>query len=360
MIDGLGPRRIAHLLERFSSPRCVLEAPLPELISVSGISEKMARTIAGFDRWSDVDRVFRVASERGMGWITPLDDAFPERLLEIYDTPPILWTLGDPSILKRPMVAVVGTRRAATYSTNLAREWSEKLVQAGFVVVSGMASGVDHAAHQGALASGKTVAVLGSGVDWIYPRESTDVYKSIVSGGGVLLSPFLPGSRPVRGNFPARNRLISGLSLGVLLVQSGMKGGSMRTARMALEQNREVFTVPHDIHRTFSMGGHHLVRAGEAQLVTSVEGLISELPPMETPDGRRLSAAETAYQSRLPVLSELETSILTILEKDTVHVDRIARKLAIPVHRLSVLLTDMELEGWIRHLPGGRVEKLQG
>ncbi|MEX0594166.1 MAG: DNA-processing protein DprA [Balneolaceae bacterium] len=358
MVHGLGPRRTACLLDHFSTPRSVLEAPLPELEAVKGISEKMARFIVDFDRWDDVDRVFRVAKERGIDWMTPADEIFPDPLLQIYDTPPILWSIGDPSILKRPMVAVVGTRRAATYSTDLAREWSMKLAQAGFVVVSGMASGVDHAAHQGALSAGETVAVLGNGVDRIYPRESTDVYKAMTSGGGVLLSPFLPGSRPVRGNFPARNRLISGLSLGLLLVQSGMKGGSMRTARMALDQNREVFAIPHDLHRAFSEGGHYLIKSGEAKLVGSLEDVISELPPMEQPDGPNLEAVEVALQSRLQLLSEVENSILALVDDEKLHVDQISRTLDLPMHRLSAHLTGLEIQGLIRQFPGGHIKRL--
>lgn len=358
MIGGLGPRRLAQLLEQFSTPRSVLEASLPELISVNGISERLARSIIGFDRWGKVDRIFSNAKEKGIGWMTPPDDIFPEPLLEIFDTPPILWTIGDPSILKRPMIAVVGTRRAATYSMDLAREWSMKLARSGFVVVSGMASGVDHAAHQGALSTGETIAVLGNGVDRIYPRESTDVYRSIVSGGGVLLSPFLPGSGPIRGNFPARNRLISGLSLGLLLVQSGMKGGSMRTANEALDQNREVFAVPHDLHRAFSDGGHYLIQSGQAKLVYSIGDVTSELPPLEQSGGQSVSAVEVAMQSRLRLLSDVEQSILSLLEKESLHVDRICRALELPVHRLSALLTGLELQGWIRHLPGGVIERV--
>ncbi|MGM0505944.1 MAG: DNA-processing protein DprA [Bacteroidota bacterium] len=358
MIGGLGPRRIAQLLKRFSTPRSVLDAPLPELISVNGISEKTAKSIAGFGRWEEVDSTFFNASEKGIGWMTPPDESFPDPLLEIYDTPPILWTRGDPTILKRPMIAVVGTRRAATYSLDLAREWGRHLARSGFVVVSGMASGVDHAAHQGALMAGETVAVLGNGVDRIYPRESTDVYRSISSGGGLILSPFLPGSRPVKGNFPARNRLISGLSLGVLLVQSGMKGGSMRTESMALDQNREVFAIPHDLDRAFSDGGNYLIRSGQAKLVSSLRDVTVELPPVAQPSGSSLPVVEVARQSRLQRLSDVEQSILSLLGDDTLHVDLVCRTLELPMHRMAALLTDLELQGWIRRFPGGMIQKV--
>lgn len=360
MVKGLGGRRIARLLDRFHTPEAVWNASLDDLLSIPRFPEKVARALIRFDDWNGVDRVFEQASRQGIQWVSLSDDSYPMRLAEIHDPPPLLWALGDLSLLQRPMVAIVGTRRAARYSMDLAREWGEELARFGYVVVSGMAEGVDHAAHQGALRAGKSVAVPGCGVDRLYPVTSRDVYNQMVEGEGAVVSPFLPGSNPERGNFPARNRIISGLSLGVLLVQSGVKGGGMLTARMALDQNREVFALPHDLYRHLTKGGHQLIQSGEAKLVTEPSELTSELPPIEKPDGGWTNANTAARSWKRDQLSEMEQQVLDKLSMDEWSLDRLGRELGLPPHTLASLLAGLELDGWVRSIPGGRIALVGG
>jgi DNA processing protein len=278
--------------------------------------------------------------------------AYPALLDEIYDPPLVLYCRGRPDVLARPAVAIVGTRRPTYYGLQMAQGLAQDLGRRGVVVVSGLARGIDSAAHRGCLeAPGPTIAVLGCGIDVVYPREHHQLSRQI-AGEGLLISEFPPGTSPAPQNFPVRNRIISGLALGTLIVEASEYSGSLITARLAMEQNREVLAIPGNLTSPQSFGPNYLIKQG-AKLVQVWRDIVEELPAEVR---HAILAKEDARPKRPPELDFLtaeESRILETLAYDhATHFDVVVGKTGASVPRLSELLLRLEMQGRIRQVPG--------
>jgi DNA processing protein len=361
MTPGIGPRAAAKLLERFGSAEAVFGASRAELealrLKPETIESIMARDL--FERaGAEIERVHALGAE-----ILLLDDGvYPALLREIFDPPITLYLKGAwEACLDAPCVAMVGSRRCSTYGQNSALMLARDLAERGVTIVSGLARGIDAAAHRGALeAGGRTVAVLGTGVDQIYPREHKRLAEEIISGGGALVSEFPLETPPAPQNFPYRNRVISGLSLGVLLVEAAENSGSLITARLAMEQNREVFAVPGNITSKNSFGTNYLIKGAGAKLVQQWQDIVQELPPdiaarLLPPAQKEREAEGGAEQlSLVPEnLTAQEHALLKLLSADAaVHLDTLAEATRLSVPELTSALLALEMRDLIRQLPG--------
>lgn len=290
-----------------------------------------------------------MASLRGCA-ITLADDEYPALLREIIDPPLALYCRGDRQLLRKPAIAVVGSRRASPYAINAAQHLARHLTQAGLVVVSGLAEGVDSAAHQSALAAeGSTIAVLGTGVDVIYPRSNTRLFRSIESRG-LIVTEFAPGTPPLACNFPIRNRVISGLCLGTIIVEATSRSGSLITARLAAEQGREVFAVPGSIFSPGSEGTHRLIQYG-AKLVHDIDDVLDELPA----HAYKRTTKDDVVLPESPLREVLEVFSLD----DGLHIEAAATKLGQLVETIAEPVLQLELGGWLRALPGARYVRVR-
>ncbi|MBQ2848901.1 MAG: DNA-processing protein DprA [Thermoguttaceae bacterium] len=302
-VDGVGPLTAERLIEYFGSASEVLRASRRDLERVDKVGPTLARKISQAREACDVEALIRFCEENGIEIVALRDVRYPARLREIDNPPRLLYVRGSFAPEDRTAIAIVGTRGATRYGLDQARRLGRELAEAGFTVVSGLALGIDGAAHRGALeVGGRTLAALGGGVAKVYPREHEDLAR-LVANSGAVLSEYHPLTSPLAGNFPARNRIVSGLSLGVLVVESPLRSGSLITARLAAEQNREVFALPGPVDRETSRGCHQLLREG-AGLVESVEDVLAALPPFERPqkrtktDGRRETGDRVAKNSK--------------------------------------------------------------
>jgi DNA processing protein len=282
MTDGLGPRRIWRAVNASGSAERVLSLPLTQLEGLKLPAAAAQSIVSGHSR-AEAEKEWKRVQEGGGAIITPVDEAYPERLREIFDPPTVLWIRGNPALLAQPGIAVVGTRHPTPYGTGMAEMLSRDLAAHGLVILSGMARGVDTAAHRGAIEArcggepGKTVAVWGTGIDVIYPKENKKLAEQILECGGAILSEYSMGTFPAPQNFPIRNRILSGMSVGVLVIEASENSGTRITARCALEQNREVFAVPGNVTSQNSWGPNTLIKQG-AKLVATWEDVWEELP----------------------------------------------------------------------------------
>ncbi len=348
LIPGLGSVRLKKLMEHFDSPRRILESSPGELMKVEGIGREYAGRIAGYKKIADAKKEFSLAAESGVKIITIDDEKYPERLKQIYDPPLVLYINGDILPEDESAVAIVGTRYPSFYGRMVAEELGRQLAVRGFTVVSGMARGIDSAAHKGAVSvKGRTIAVLGCGVDVAYPPENADLMKEIASCGAVM-SEFPFKTKPDRGNFPRRNRIISGLSMGVVVVEAAKSSGSLITASFALEQGREVFAVPGKVDSPRSIGTHRLIKEG-AKLVHDVEDILEELAPgaRQNPPGRGAGTG-----ARTVSLSPDEEKVYGLLSSEPVHVDDLSRESAMSASSVLSILMVLEVKGLVKQLPG--------
>ncbi len=278
LIPQLGPVRSSRLLKAFGSAREIWQAPESALAEVEGFGLKLAAQVARARSAINPETSWQRVCTAGYHAVLQHEPGYPPLLREIYDPPLLLYYEGNLEVLHQSCLAVVGSRRHTAYGREIAYKFAARLAALGFTVVSGLARGIDTWAHRGALAvKGATAAVLGCGLDFCYPPENRMLRQAVQQRGGVVLSEFPPGSEPLPAHFPRRNRLISGISLGALVVEAGEKSGALITASFALEQGREVFAVPGSIASPFSRGCHLLLRDG-AKLVDSVESILEELP----------------------------------------------------------------------------------
>ena len=357
-IDGLGIRGCHKLIQHFGSPQAAYMASLTELESC-GVPARVAQAIFAQAALKDAEREVQEIAKADCELIAYDNEAYPPLLKQIPDAPLLLYVKGDVKVLSQYAVAVVGSRRPSAYGSSVAHRLAHDLAQRQMVVVSGLARGVDSAAHRGALeAKGKTVAVMGSGIDVMYPRENKKLADEIAKSGAVI-SEFPLGTGPTPENFPIRNRIISGLSLGVVVVEAAEYSGSLITARLALEQNREVFAVPGNITSAQSFGPNHLIKQG-AKLVDQWMDVIEEftaevrmqlLPPMETSDGEPMGAqAATLFEASLT--PDQKAVFETLRADQTSFVDEIVVAAKIPHPRVLAALLELEMNGLIRQLPG--------
>lgn len=357
-IDGLGVRSAHKLMAHFGSPQAAYMASLTELESC-GLSAQVAQAIFAQAGMRDAEKELETAAKAGCQLVTLSSDEYPPLLREISDAPLVLYVHGDARLLSRHAVAMVGSRRPTAYGSSVAHRLASDLAQRGLVVVSGLARGIDSASHRGALeAGGKTIAVLGSGVDVIYPRENKSLAKKIMESGAVI-SEFPLGTGPTPQNFPIRNRIISGLALGVVIVEAAEYSGSLITARLALEQNREVFGVPGNITSAQSFGPNHLIKQG-AKLVDQWIDVIEEFPAairMQLLPAGEASEGEPAG-AQTPSLFETslnpdQKAVFEALRADeALFVDSVFGSVPLPHPRVLVALLELEMTGLIRQLPG--------
>ena len=356
---GLGPTKARKLVEHFGSPEAIFAASLTAL-EFTGIQAVSAQSIAtGKSAELAREEIARAASA-DVTLISLDDPAYPPRLKEIYDPPPILYVRGAVDILSRPGIAMVGTRHPTPYGSGMAERLACDLAAQGLVIISGMARGVDTASHRGAItAKGKTVAVFGTGVDVIYPKENSRLSEQILALGGALISEFSLGTFAAPQNFPIRNRILSGMSVGVLVVEAAEYSGTRITARLALEQNRDVFAVPGNVTNKNSWGPNTLIKQG-ARLVATWEDVWEELPqevrlaltPSASPESSSASSASLFPEEGLP---PNEKRILTLLKADeATHIDELVEKLESEMSSSEIFaaLFELELTGKIRQMPG--------
>ncbi len=337
---GIGPKRFYKLLRHFGSAQRAWEAEDRELAEVLG--EKLAAEFTAFrQRYSFAEEAERI-EKAGCRLFLATDRTYPPLLKKIVDPPPVLYCLGEFRPEDQMAVAVVGSRRATPGGLATAAALAAALAQQGITVVSGMARGIDSAAHRGALQviGGRTIAVLGSGIDQVYPPENKELMQEIAASG-VVCTEFPLGTRPLPGNFPARNRVISGLSLGVTVVEAAQDSGSLITAGFALEQGREVFAVPGAVDRPGSKGPHRLIKQG-AKLVEDVQDILEGLNlPFISPDEL---VTETAAAEEL---SPEEERLLELLAEGEKHIDLLIRDSGLPVSTVNSALAMMELKGLV-------------
>jgi DNA processing protein len=347
-VKGLGAVGFKRLAAHFTDPTQALFASSGELEKVEGLHREAIYGLVHFSEWLGVDAELRRVRAAGVT-IVPFNDAgYPARLRMIADPPPVLYIKGALADRDERAVAIVGSRSASDYGRRIARDLARGLVSLGFTVVSGMARGIDGAAHEGALQSGgRTIAVLGSGVDQAYPPEHQGLYRRTAENGAVI-SELPVGSRPVAFNFPARNRIISGLSLGVVVVEATEKSGSLITAASALEQGREVFAVPGEVGASRSRGTHRLIRQG-AKLVETVDDIIEEIAPQLA---RRGSPGPTPVKVLPPDARADTRKIFELLREKSLQIDEIIERSGLPAGQVLEILLDLELGGFVRQAPG--------
>lgn len=351
-IPEFGLRRSKILLDRTGVKDAseLFRLSVHDLLKIDGFGKNIAKSFTEFDDWKGVDKILKKTEKSGAKLVSIDDDTYPAMLRHIYDPPLILWVKGYPEVLKMDGVAIIGTRRASKYGLKQAEKWASKLVEAGLCINSGLAYGVDAEAHKSALnAGGKTVAVLGSGIDVIYPAKNSNLAKRIIESGSAIISEFPPGTPPDAGNFPERNRIVSGMSHGALVVESGVKGGSMITARCALDQNREVFVIPHQLDYGRGEGCNYLIRTGQGKLVQTLPDILDEL---SVTSGEFSESGPVEKKWKLLELSNEAEEVCVLLEERALHIDQISEQTGKPTFKLHAILLDLEMKGAIRQRAG--------
>ena len=344
-VDGIGPKRFYHLISIYEDARTVWDNVGDEQMRFLGSAALRSLKAARCEEY--LNTLFDKIEQAGLRAITRLCDTYPPQLTAIYDPPPTMYMAGECDLCGDKNFAVVGSRRCTRDGQRAAREIAETIAREGVTVVSGMAYGVDTAAHEGALIGmGKTVAVLGCGADVIYPRENEALYRRILDNGGAVISEYTPGTRPAPGNFPPRNRIISGLSEGVLIVEGAEKSGAMITVNDALEHNRDVFAVPGSIYSPLSAAPNRLI----------VDGAIPTLSGWDILEHYRWAARPDARVSapKAKVVLEAEDDLIVkpLLEQE-LSFDELANLTHLPIAKLNSHLTMLELRGIIVKVPGG-------
>ncbi len=359
MTPGVGPRKATQLLERFGSADNVFHALRSELEGLR-LKPETIQSILKKEFHEKAEEELSKVKESG-GDILILDDgSYPYLLREIADPPITLYVKGDwQACFDAPCISVVGSRRCSTYGKNASEMLSRDLASKGVTIVSGFARGIDSAAHLGAISGkGRTIAVLGTGIDQVYPKENVRLAEQILANGGAIVSQFPLGTPPLKENFPYRNRIISGLSLGVLIVEASERSGSLITARLAMEQNREVLAVPGNITSKNSFGTNYLIKSG-AKLVQQWQDVVAELPTeiaaeILPPEIDKKDVENEAQKSKMPAgLSEAEKKLYAFLLPDeSNHFDILLEKTELSFGELNGAIVGLELKDLIRVLPG--------
>ncbi len=356
-IEGIGNACFQPMIDHFGSLGPVFSATIGELSAITGITPKAANAITSFKEWDNILNQLDRLDKMNVNIITYLDDLYPKNLLNIYDRPAFLYTLGH---LEKDdiSVAIVGSRQASTYGKYTTERISRELALKGITIVSGMARGIDSCAHRGALAAqGRTIAVLGSGLDVIYPPENKKLLTAI-SQNGAVISEFPLGTQPLPYHFPARNRIISGMSYGVLVVEAGEKSGSLITARLAMEQGRDVFAIPGSIDSASSRGTNSLIKQG-AKLIDNIDDILEDiLPQIERlhplPEPRKQDNDSAGLSQKVveKTLKPIDQMILNILSQEKMHADDIITTTGLASADVLSTLITLELKGIVVQHPG--------
>lgn len=347
-MDSMSPKKMNRLIEEFGDPVNLWYSSVKELKKINYLNETDLIQLIDKNKKENADRYLSELAKKNIRIITIKDGEYPDILRNIYDPPVVLYVKGG---LKRDekALAIVGSRNASEYGSKIAYKLAYKLSLAGFTVISGLAKGIDTFAHIGALeAGGRTVAILGCGIDRIYPQENRKLSEKIENSGAII-SEYLPGNKPMPYNFPARNRIISGMAMGIIIVEAGEKSGSLITANHALDQGREVFAVPGNIDSINSKGTNKLIKDG-ARIITGIEDVLEEFGISDYTG----SSNYNLYKGILfpPNLTVEEKAILKCLADGQLHIDLIAVRCGMDCARVSAMLALMEISGYVRQLPG--------
>ena len=363
-VQGIGSVTAQQIIEALGSLAAVFEASEKELQSIPGIGVERAALLTQDLRRVSAEEELERASKTGVQVITWDDKTYPALLKEITDPPLVLYVAGDVTALDTPSIAIVGTRHPTVYGRETARRFAYQLGGAGYTIISGLAEGIDTEAHLGALkAKGKTVAVLGSALDCLYPKSNTKLAREIATSGGAVISEYAFGRQPDRQTFPMRNRIVSGLSRGVLVVEAPVNSGTLITAGQGMDQNRSVMVIPGRIDSAASQGCHKLLKEG-ARLVTSPEEVIDEVQDLFIGRSARISTEISKPVKKMepkeekkpvPVLTAEERSIMVIVDDGGTPIDVVIRKTGLPAGRVNALLVSLQIKRLMKLMPGGIV-----
>lgn len=346
MLQDIGPVKAKRLLSMFKTPERIFNAKKDELFKIDGIGSKHFKNIKEFSAWGLIEKQLKLMEQNEIKTINFQDPLYPELLREIVDAPIVLYLKGNPWPQDRYAIAIVGSRKPTDYGIVVTEKISDELVSMGFTIVSGLARGIDSLAHRVALRSGgRTIAVLGSGLDKPYPPENRILMEKIAQNGYVL-SEFPLGTPPDKENFPRRNRLISGLSLGVLVIEATSDSGSIITAKYSIEQNREVFAVPGNITSSNSDGTNQLIKNG-AILTTNAKDIVTELAPVLK------GFIKIKDKAKIEITSE-EREVCTFLSGEPKQIDIISRESGLPASKVLGILLALELKGAVKQITGKR------
>lgn len=346
MVPKIGPIRVRRLLAQLGSPSAVLTASLASLQSVDGVGPEAAKSIHHWQDHVDLGGELRRVKDFGAKVITLASPEYPALLREIHDPPTVLYILGDLLERDRHAIGVIGTRKPSHYANDCAKKLSYQLAYAGVTVVSGLARGIDTAAHQGALAAkGRTIAVIGSGLLSIYPPENKELAEKIASSGAVITE-FSMQVKADRQTFPMRNRIISGCSFGVLVVEAGAQSGALISANQAGEQGRSIYAVPGRIDNPNAIGSNRLIQQG-AKLITCAADVLDDM-------GILFAEKPKLIRASAPELTGNEQAIHEAIGDDEAHIDVIIERCGLPSHIVSATLLTLEMKKLVRQLPGSR------
>lgn len=361
LTPGVGPRLWRRLVDRFGSPEAAFQAAPSELRDVEGVGTKVAQAVARAAEQVDVDAELACCREHGVSLRVSGRPDYPDLLQQIYDPPPVLYVRGNLLPQDGLAVAIVGTRHPTAYGLRQAERLAGSLARAGLTIVSGLARGIDAAAHRGALAAGgRTLAVLASGVMNVYPPEHDRLATDVIAQGA-LLSEAACLAAPVGGMFPQRNRIISGLSLGVLVIEAGDRSGALITARQAMEHGRDVFAVPGRIEDRTSRGCHRLLRDG-AKLVETAEDILEELGPLcfptTLPDSQQSDGQQVVHRPCELLLSDVEKEVLAAMSAESISIDEVIANTQLSAAQVLATLNVLEMRHLIRRQGGSRVVRV--
>jgi DNA processing protein len=370
LATGVGPKRFQSLLQVFGTAGNIVKASLDALREVPGLGRSTANLIYEGFKIVDPEAELAAAEKAGVNIITIIDSAYPRMLKNCPDPPPILYVRGELQERDQLSIAVVGTRRPGNYGSEQAYRFSMLLAQAGFAIVSGLARGIDAQAHRAALlVKGRTIAVLGCGLSQIYPPEHAELADQIVQSGGAIISEFSMKTEPLTGNFPARNRIVAGMTLGTIVVEAPSQSGALITASLAQEYNREVFAIPGPIDQPGFAGSHDFIKTGKAKLVTCLEDVLDEfgeigrtLKPQKSPQpdvsGKKTHNAASPEESIGDLLSaslsEPEKRIWDFLGIGANDIDTIIAMCRLAPNQVSAAMTTLQIKGLVKTMPGNQ------
>lgn len=352
-VSDIGNKRIIRLIELFDTPERILSAPAGEISNVLKVPISVGKEVAKAGRnLEKAEKILSRTESLGARYISIWDEDFPSRLKKIPNPPFAIYFLGETSPLYDYSLAIVGTRTASSHGLRLSFSISREIASCGVTIVSGMATGVDTKAHEGALeAGGRTIAVLGSGIDVIYPSSNRKLYEKIVQRGAVI-SEYPPGMDPDTHHFPQRNRIISGISIGTAVIEAGHKSGALITAKIAIEQGRELFACPGNAGLLKNAGTNKLLKEGVSHFVENGQDIIDILRSQLAPI-LNISAALT-----LPDMNETEMKLYKLLENGARQIDDIVRNIGKSIIEVNQVMTSMQIKGIIRQIPGARIERV--
>lgn len=350
MIPQVGPVRLRQLLRYFPYPQSILGAPKAKLLACEGINEPAAEAMATWESSIDLEGELKRIKEFGCEVVTQEDENYPPLLREIYDPPIVLYVKGTLHARDKNSVALVGSRMTTAYGMNVARKFGYQLAYMGVTVVSGGARGIDTAAHQGALTGkGRTIAVLGTGINQVFPAENAALFEKITQNGALMTQ--FPFNRPAdKQTFPIRNRIVAGMTLGTVVVEANATSGALITANMAVEYGRQVFAVPGQIDSPRSKGCHDLIKKG-AKLCEGAEDIVSEFEYLFPTSNKPPSAAETGVLPGL-TLTDNEQKVMDALGHEELHIDEVVEASGLPVSAVSVALLSLEMKRIVKQIPG--------